>query len=660
MTNGPSQRGAVIPARDESRLTNDEDPRLDHRVDPSLAQAFPDLALEWHARRNSPLTPTDIAPFSHRNVWWRCQKRHVWSATVTSRARGTGCPYCAGRLVTRATSLAGRYPSLCQQWHPTKNGALLASELSPGSKRKVWWLCKAGHEWLARVASRTAGRDCPYCSNRYVARDQSLAAQRPDLLAQWDREQNEAIDPFALAPGSNRKVWWKCRRGHQWLATVASRARRGSGCPYCAGKRADADSCLASLRPDLTGQWHPSRNRPLEPTDIGIGSNRRVWWRCDKGHQWQATVQSRCLGTGCPYCSGRRTTSERSLAKLRPDLLEEWDRDRNPALDPNKMAASTLTPVWWRCSEGHRWQAPPGHRARGEGCPYCAGRLTARDRSFAALYPGLLAEVHPERNAGLDLWSLAPAARREIWWRCSHGHQWSARVNARTVGKTGCPACADRSPKGIPVFDRYPELAAQWDVELNAGTGEELTTGSKVKAWWRCPSEPNHRWQARVQARARGTGCPYCAHRRSAPETCLAATGPDLASQWHPVLNGKLSPTDVLPGSSRKFWWACSAGHVWCASLRLRSRGTGCPYCSGRLVTPARSLAAVKPQLVSEWHPRRNLDLGPSDVAARSNRKVWWRCPKGHAWQAKVGHRVGGTACPRCHRKRRSSNRRPH
>jgi DNA-directed RNA polymerase subunit RPC12/RpoP len=639
-------------------LPNDEPHGPDRPAGLSLARARPHLALEWHGQRNSPLFPADVATFSHRKVWWRCQRRHVWSATVASRARGTGCPYCAGRMVTRATSLGGRHPDLCQHWHPTRNGALSAYEISPGSKRKVWWLCEVGHEWQAQVASRTAGKGCPYCSNRYVAQDRSLAAQRPDLLAQWDGEKNAGIDPFALVPGSNRKVWWKCRKDHRWLATIASRARRESGCPYCAGKRVDSESCLASLHPDLAKQWHPRRNRPLNPTNIGIGSNRRVWWRCDKGHQWQTTVQSRSLGTGCPYCSGRRTTPARSLTKLRPDLLQEWDTSHNPGLDPNNLAASTITPVWWRCREGHLWQAPPGRRARGEGCPYCAGRLTARNRSFAALHPNLLAEVHPERNTALDPWSLAPATNRKIWWRCSLGHQWYARVSARTVGKTGCPTCADTSPKGIPIFDRHPELAEQWDLELNAGTGEELTTGSKVKAWWRCRLKPTHRWQARVQARTRGTGCPYCAHRRPAPETCLAATGPDLASQWHPVLNAELSPTDVLPGSSRRVWWACSAGHSWRAPIRLRSRGTGCPYCSGRLVTPPRSLAAVRPQLVSEWHPRRNLDLGPSDVTARSNRKVGWLCPKGHAWQTNVAHRVGGTGCPKCHQRKRSTTRR--
>jgi hypothetical protein len=45
-------------------------------------------------------------------------------------------------------------------------------------------------------------------------------------------------------------------------------------------------------------------------------------------------------------------------------------------------------------------------------------------------------------------------------------------------------------------------------------------------------------------------------------------------------------PDEVLPGSNLKVWWKCSLGHTWAASVNNRSKGSGCPYCTGK--TPVR------------------------------------------------------------------------
>ena len=31
-------------------------------------------------------------------------------------------------------------------------------------------------------------------------------------------------------------------------------------------------------------------------------SGIKVWWRCSRGHEWQATISNRNYGTGCPAC----------------------------------------------------------------------------------------------------------------------------------------------------------------------------------------------------------------------------------------------------------------------------------------------------------------------------------------------------------------------
>ncbi|WP_370037233.1 zinc-ribbon domain-containing protein [Nocardioides sp.] len=34
-------------------------------------------------------------------------------------------------------------------------------------------------------------------------------------------------------------------------------------------------------------------------------SNRKAWWRCSAGHEWESTVNNRTHGQGCPECAER-------------------------------------------------------------------------------------------------------------------------------------------------------------------------------------------------------------------------------------------------------------------------------------------------------------------------------------------------------------------
>jgi hypothetical protein len=79
------------------------------RVHPaeSLAAFYPWLALEWHPTRNE-FRPDQVTRASGREVVWRCEQGHEWSAPVYQRTlSGSGCPECY-RLSAAARSRAGR------------------------------------------------------------------------------------------------------------------------------------------------------------------------------------------------------------------------------------------------------------------------------------------------------------------------------------------------------------------------------------------------------------------------------------------------------------------------------------------------------------------------------------------------------------------------
>ncbi len=116
---------------------------------------------------------------------------------------------------------------------------------------------------------------------------------------------------------------------------------------------------------------------------------------------------------------------------------------------------------------------------------------------------------------------------------------------------------------------------------------------------------------------------------------------------WHPQMNGSAKPEDYSRGSHKKVWWICSKGHAWRSPIY--SGSSGCPYCAGKLPIPGETdLATTHPLLAAEWDYVKNGALRPEDVTHGSVKAVWWRCPKGHSYKARIFSRTSGTKCPYC------------
>ena len=78
------------------------------------------------------------------------------------------------------------------------------------------------------------------------------------LLEQWDTPRNLPLTPDLVTYGSKRKVWWRCKQGHTWQASICTRTGNGTGCPVCAGKMPVAgENDLQSRYPELAREWHP-------------------------------------------------------------------------------------------------------------------------------------------------------------------------------------------------------------------------------------------------------------------------------------------------------------------------------------------------------------------------------------------------------------------
>lgn len=345
--------------------------------------------------------------------------------------------------------------------------------------------------------------------------------------------------------------------------------------------------CIQFDRQDLLEQWHTEKNGELSPNTITAGSSRKVWWRCAMGHEWQSSTYSRTTqGAGCPYCTGKKLLPGNDLESLFPELAAQWHPVKNHELQPSQVSKGSRRSVWWRCENGHEWQAVVKSRTSGTGCPYCANKKNlVGENDLATTHPELAAQWHPTKNGELTPQQVVRGNVRKVWWRCSAGHEWRAQISARAMG-SGCPVCSNRKiiPGVNDLASCYPVLAAQWMWEKNAPLRpDQVSVFSNKRVWWQCPL--GHQWQNTIAHRAKaGSDCPVCANKVVLPGfNDLQSQMPEIAKDWHPTLNGKLTPEMVTVGSSQRAWWHCDYGHVWKAivSSRTGKGKCGCPACAG-------------------------------------------------------------------------------
>ena len=434
--------------------------------------------------------PTSVTAGSGQRLPWKCKFGHRWESSVNNRAKGRGCPICAGKQVLAGfNDLKTTHPELAEEadgWDPTT--------VRPGSNKSFRWHCKSGHVWNSKVCDRVKGSGCPICAGKQVlAGFNDLATTHPELA-------NEAHgwDPRTVSKGTPQKYEWICPEKHIFSASVSNRTGRNkTGCSTCANKQVLVGfNDLATTHPDLASQAHG-----WDPQTKVAFSHKKAEWECAEGHVWTAVIASRSSGRGCPVCTGRQVLSGfNDLQHTNPEIANEakgWD--------PTTVSAGSHQKLKWICSNGHEYLIAPHSRTghNETGCAVCSGQqVLSGFNDLATTHPAIAAEAHewdPKTvNAGSN-----PKKR----WKCTLGHKWMAAPNSRTgPNQSGCPICANKE-----VLIGYNDLAT-----LNPNLAEQayewdprsLTQSSTKKRKWKC--QFGHVWTSTPADRTRGNGCPTC------------------------------------------------------------------------------------------------------------------------------------------------------
>lgn len=721
---------------------------------------YEELLNEWHPTLNDGLVPQMFSYGSEKKIWWICKNKHEWQTNINVRIRGNGCPYCSGRYpIAGETDLQTVSPNLAKEWNYDKNGLLKPTEVTYKSDKKVWWKCALGHEWEARIANRQrAGIGCPYCAGSKTLKGfndletRCKANKREELLVEWNYNKNH-IMPDEISPANNKKVWWICSLGHEWDSTIGSRTiGRPSGCPYCSNppKRIligfnDLESwCKTNQRENLLTEWDYEKN-DISPTEVTFGSGKYVWWKCSKNHEWKTQVHNRTEGskTNCPICARTQTSfPEQAVAfylRKEYEILQRYrikGREVDVFIPKYNIAIEYDGSMWHSGKDKVKQDLEKTKKLVSEGITLIRLRETKdnmsvnivdgqyviefvagngkyvttefewalnelykvinsitnhkdvpiidmnedelqirayymnvlKENSVASVFPELIEEWDVEKNEGITPDVFSARNNKRVWWKCSKGHSWLASINTRGEHKLGCPYCAgQRVVAGENDLESWCKnndstLMSEWNYEKNIINPSDITKSYNKNIWWKCTV--GHEWEATVNNRVHGTGCPICnvGNKVKRNSVSLAEWCDDnnssLCDEWNYERNMDITPQSVTYGSHAKVWWKCSKGHEWEAVVKSRTRNHGCPYCSSTYKKAIKGINDLetwckqndREYILEEWDALQNGELTPDMVTWGSHKRIHWKCKKGHTWEAVVKERtkIRGNRCSIC------------
>ena len=526
-----------------------------------LASKKPELLRDWNYEKNT-VSPKEVTCGSNKMVWWKCHKcGHEWQTTPNRRTgkNGTGCPVCAYKSAAKKNSLNAaktnsfvkNYPDIAKEWDYEKNVGLDINEYSSKSNKRVWWKCSfCGNSWQTTINERASGRGCPNCTLAGTSFSEQTVLYYvkkiyPDAMSRY-KELGMELDVFipdiktaieydgvyyhnsSHALEKENKKDELCKEHNIRLIRIRDSKLPDTKnsiritCTDTGGKHlnkaikslldlldpgnniiVDVDkdgigikakyresikeNCIANVKPELLEEWNYEKNLHINPETVSSGSDIKYWWKCKKcGYEWQATPYTRTSGRGCPCCAGLAVVPGiNDFASHHPDLLKEWDYEKN-TVSPDKVSCGSNKKVWWKCQKcGNSWQAAPYTRTNlGSGCPYCFGRLPIKGKTdLASQKPELLKDWDYEKNA-ISPDGICCGSEKKVWWKCHIcGYEWQASPSLRNAGG-GCTKCLRKkagkkksleAAKTNSLSEKYPQISEEWDYEKNDTSPDKVS-----------------------------------------------------------------------------------------------------------------------------------------------------------------------------------------
>lgn len=483
----------------------------------------------------------------------------------------------------------------------------------------------------------------------------NLLEEYPELAKEWDYENNNGLTPEDVTPGMHIRIAWICSKNpnHRWVSILYNRARKHNsrGCPYCSNEVLSDENCLANVNPKLASEFSLDFNDGLTAKDIQAGTSREVYWKCSScNYIYKASVVERDKGhKKCPRCS--------SLAYNYPELMKDWDEEKNKLIDPYTLNKGSHTKVYWKCHKcGHEWESMAYERCIGH--KECIGC-----NSLANLFPEIAKDWDYERNGDLTPRDVTPYSNRIVYWNCSKNPNHKTRKSIQDRCIYGCSLCSkgrNTSISEIMIYLSFKEVFKDVKNRININNNKKLECDILILDIALAIEYDGYRFhkdkkeedeyknkELRYQTisdkplkliRIREEGLPQLK-----PYGSYQITIKRHLKKLNEFYNELLTLIEEIYHDDNE---------VMNKIQLLRKidinkiRYNALVYLAN--LDEENSLQTVNPELAKEWHPSKNNELLPIHVKPYSNEVVWWRCSKcGYEWRQSVAKRNGGCGCPR-------------
>ena len=561
-----------------------------------LQTLSPIIASEWNYEKNKEYTPYSISNKSNKIVWWKCNYcNHEWKAKISSRTSNiSGCPACAKESHSSIPEqiiyyyIKKKFPDAINSYTPEWLNKSEIDIYIPSLKLAIEY---DGERWHRDII-----RDIEKNKTIILNGIKIIRVREPNLPKLNDKSINISIDKIS----SNYKYM------DDVVKEIFNFIDKNINIDILVERDLYKiiENSIYNKNKDIVHEWDYEKNLNLSPKQVSINSGIKVWWKCSKcGNDWQATPNDRNRKCGCPACAGRYVLGITDLKTRHPELLKEWNYEKNEK-KPEDYNSGSLKKVWWKCSNGHEWETTIKNRTtKKTGCPVCSNRLIKKGiNDLETTNPELVLEWDYKKNGILKPYMFSKGSEKKVWWICPKCNiSYESYIKHRTNG-VGCPKCGIKKANetrnktiiknGENSFGNlFPSLLLEWDYNKNKDFSPyEITANNNRKVWWKC-SKCGNEWETTISIRARGSGCPECSKIKvmQKNQNNILKNGENsfgkkckkiLLKEWNYSKN-IISPFEIAPSSHKKVWWKCSkCGNEWETIIKNRTNGSGCPKCS--------------------------------------------------------------------------------
>ena len=482
-----------------------------------------------------------------------------------------------------------------------------------------------------------------------------------ELMKEWHWEKNNelSLKPNTLTYGSTIPVWWKCKKcSHNWITTPNNRTNGKTGCPVCANREVvQGINDLATTHPEIAKRWHPTLNE-LKPTEVVAGCNSKAYFTCNKDsrHYFYTRIDHMILDDiQCPVCANQTIiVGVNDLATTHPELIKEWDYEKNTNIRPTEVTYGNTKKVWWKCKNNHSWKASIGSRAGNQktGCPICKKELfISFPEKVISYYLDKVCKVEENKkfswlgNSEVDIFlpdfNLAIEYDGQAWHKdylrdlkkdrlCKDNNIQIIRIR-----ENNCPKYESESIKLVckkQNFDMLKECIIEIINYINNKFNQNIKINIDIKKDY---NKITKKMDLMVKQNSIANSL--------------------LIKEWNWSKNEGLNPETIPLGSHMPVWWICVFGHEWESVVYSRTgkEKCGCPVCAGQKVLSGyNDLETLYPEIAREWDYKKNITT-PNKIRPNDNKPYWWICKDcSNGWKIDPGHRVSGRGCPKCARQK--------